>query len=113
MPPPRVSPPMPVVEMIPPGAASPKAWVAASKSPQVAPPSARAVADRGSTRTPCMPDRSSTTPSSQVPYPGTLCPPPRTARSRSPSLAKSTAARTSPAFVACTTTRGLRSIIAL
>ena len=37
-------------------------------------------------------DRSITTPSSHVPKPGTLCPPPRTARSSRLSRAKSTAA---------------------
>ena len=43
MPPPRVMPPTPVVEMMPLGVARPKAWVAWSTSPQVAPPSTRAV----------------------------------------------------------------------
>ena len=72
---------MPVVEMMPPVVASPKACVAWLKSPQVAPPSARAVRFAASTRTPRMPPRSMTTPSSQVPKPGTLWLPPRTARS--------------------------------
>ena len=98
MPPPSVSPPTPVVEMMPPVVARPNGYVASLKSPQVAPPSARAVCVAGSTRTPRMPDRSITTPSSQVPKPGTLWPPPRTARSRPFSRAKSTAAITSPAF---------------
>ena len=44
---------------------------------------------------------------------GMLCPPPRTARSRPFSRAKSTAAMTSPASLQRTTTRGRRSIIAL
>ena len=47
MPPPRVSPPTPVVEMMPPVVASPNACVAWLKSPQVAPPSARAVMRAG------------------------------------------------------------------
>ncbi len=72
IPPPSVSPATPVVEMMPPVVARPNGWVAALKSPQVAPPSARAVEDDGSTRTARMPDRSITTPSSHVPNPGTL-----------------------------------------
>src|SRR5438874_7831876 len=79
MPPPNVSPPTPVVEMKPLGVASPKACVAWSTSPQVQPPSTRAVRATGSTRIPFMPDRSITRPSSQAPRPGPLCPPPRTA----------------------------------
>ena len=43
MPPPRVRPPTPVVEMIPPVVASPNGYVAAFRSPQVAPPETRAV----------------------------------------------------------------------
>lgn len=72
MPPPSVSPPTPVVEMMPPVVARPNAWVAWLKSPHVAPPSARAVWSRKSTRTPRIEDRSITTPPSQVPKPGTL-----------------------------------------
>ena len=79
MPPPSVSPPTPVVEMMPPVVARPNGYVAALKSPHVAPPSARAVLVAGSTRTPRIPDRSITTPPSHVPNPGTLWPPPRTA----------------------------------
>ena len=82
MPPPSVSPPTPVVETIPPVVASPCAAVASLKPPQVAPPPARAVRAAGSTSTPCMRDRSATIAPSPVPKPGTLCPPPRTARSR-------------------------------
>src|SRR5215208_6632460 len=41
--------------MMPVGTASPKAWVAWSTSPQVAPPSARTVRASGSTRTPPHP----------------------------------------------------------
>ena len=79
MPPPRVSPPTPVVEMMPPVVASPNGYVAEFRSPHVAPPETRAVWVRGSTRTPRMADRSMTTPPSHVPKPGTLWPPPRTA----------------------------------
>ena len=43
MPPPRVSPPTPVVEMKPLGTARPKGWVAWSTSPQRHPPSTRTV----------------------------------------------------------------------
>ena len=99
--------------MIPPVVASPNAWVAALKSLSVAPPSARAVLAAGSTRTPRMPLRSITTPPSHVPNPGTLWPPPRTARSTPLSRAWSTAAITSPAFAARTIAAGRLSIIAL
>ena len=54
-----------------------------------------------------------TTPSSFVPNPGTLWPPPRTARSSPLSRAKLTAAITSPAFSARTTTAGRWSIMPL
>ena len=47
MPPPRVSPPTPVLEMIPAGTARPNAWVAWSTSPSRAPPSTRAVCATG------------------------------------------------------------------
>ncbi len=43
MPPPRVSPPTPVVEMMPLGVARPNPWVAWSTSPHVQPPSTRTV----------------------------------------------------------------------
>ena len=46
MPPPRVKPPTPVVEMIPDGTASPNACVAWSTSPQVQPPPTRTVLRR-------------------------------------------------------------------
>ena len=81
-PPPRVRPPTPVVEMMPLGVASPNAWVAWSTSPQVQPPSTRTVRAAGSTRMPFIRDRSMTRPSSQVPRPAPLCPPPRTASVR-------------------------------
>ena len=51
MPPPSVSPPTPVVEMMPPVVARPWAWVASLNAPQVAPPCARAVRRAGSTST--------------------------------------------------------------
>ena len=69
---------MPVVETCPPGEASPNAPVSWSKVPQLTPPSARAVIRTGSTRTLRIGDRSSTSPSSHVEWPGTLWPPPRT-----------------------------------
>ncbi len=81
MPPPSVSPPTPVVEMMPPVVARPCGWVASLKAPHVAPPCARAVLRAGSTSTCCMPLRSITTASSPVPKPGTLCEPPRIATS--------------------------------
>ena len=82
MPPPRVRPATPVVETTPPVVASPYACVAWLKSPHVAPPPARAVFLAGSTNTLFRSERSRATPSSQVPNPGTLWPPPRTAKSR-------------------------------
>ena len=102
MPPPRVRPPTPVVEMMPPVVASPNGYAAAFRSPQVAPPETRAVWVSGSTRTPRMADRSMTTPSSQVPKPGTLWPPPRTATVIALSAAKRTAVITSPALTGWT-----------
>ena len=113
MPPPSVSPPMPVVEMMPPGTASPKAWVAWSTSPQVHPPSARTVRFFGSTRTPFMRDRSMTSPSSHTPKPGALWLPPRTASVSSFSRAKFTALMTSLTLAHRTMKRGRRSIIAV
>jgi hypothetical protein len=106
-------PPTPVVEMIPPVVAPPNGYVAWKTSPQVAPPSARTVRARGATRTPLIRERSTTTPPSFVPKPGTLCEPPRTERSSPLSRAKPTAAITSAALVGRATTRGRRSIIAL
>ena len=88
MPPPSVRPATPVVEMMPPVVARLCSWVAALKSPQVAPPCARAVRFPGSTLTARIPDRSATTPSSTVPKPGTLWLPPRMARGSSCSLAR-------------------------
>lgn len=78
MPPPRVRPATPVVEINPPVLARPCAAVDASKSAQVAPGSTLAVRAVASTVTPRMRDRSMTTPSSQTQNPATLCPPART-----------------------------------
>ena len=113
MPPPRVSPPTPVVEMMPPVVASPNGYAAAFRSPQVAPPETRAVRASGSTRTPRMADRSMTTPPSHVPKPGTLWPPPRTATVIALSAAKRTAVITSPALTGWTMTAGRLSIMPL
>ena len=113
MPPPSVSPPTPVVEMMPPVVARPNGYPAAFRSPQVAPPSTRAVRVSGSTRTPRMVERSTTSASSAVPKPGTLCDPPRTATVRSFSAANRTAAITSPVLAGRTITAGRRSIMAL
>ena len=96
-PPPRVRPPTPVVEMIPLGVASPYAFVAWSTSPQVQPPPTRAVRASGSTSMSRISERSITSPSSQVPSPAPLWPPPRTASGRSWSRAKPMAAATSSA----------------
>ena len=113
MPPPRVSPPIPVVEMIPPVVASPEAAVASLNRPHVVPPPATAVRAPGSTSTACMDDRSTTTASSAVPKPGTLCPPPRTATAWPFSAAYRTAATTSSVPAQRTTRCGRASIMAL
>ena len=68
-PPPRVSPPTPVVEMIPAGTASPNWWVAASSLPGVQPPPARTVRAAGSTSTASRRARSTTMSPSQTPAP--------------------------------------------
>jgi hypothetical protein len=109
MPPPRVSPPIPVWLTIPPVTASPAAWVARSRSRYRQPPWARAVPAAGSTRTPVMADRSITRPSSQTAWPATAWPPPRTETGRSRSRAKRTASRTSATSRQRTTARGRRS----
>ena len=96
-PPPRVSPPTPVVEMIPLGVARPCSLVARSTSPHVQPPPTRTVRACGSTSMSFSSERSMTTPSSHVPRPAPLWPPPRTARSRPCSRAKPTAFATSSA----------------
>ena len=87
-PPPSVRPPTPVVEMIPLGVARPCSFVARSTSPQVQPPPTRTVRAPGSTSMSFSSERSITTPSSHVPSPAPLWPPPRTASSRSWSRAK-------------------------
>ena len=112
-PPPSPRPPRPVVEMMPPGAARPKAWVAWSTSPRRAPPPATAVRASGSTRTPRMPERSMTRPSSTLPRPPPLWPPPRIAMSRPCSRPNATAAITSATSLHRTMTAGCLSIMAL
>ena len=98
---------------MPPGVASPKAWVAWLKSAQVAPASDRAVLAAGSTRTPGVLAKSMTKASSQVPKPGALWPPPRTASSIELSRAKLTQAMTSATWDTRTTAAGLLSIMPL
>ena len=61
MPPPSVSPPTPVVEMMPDGVARPCSPVAASTSAHVQPPPTRTVSVAASTTTSFMPLRSMTT----------------------------------------------------
>ncbi len=112
-PPPRVRPPTPVVEMMPLGVARPKAWVAWSTSPQVAPPSTRTVRYSGSTRMPFIRERSMTRPSSHTLRPAPLCPPPRMATSRSFSRPKLTAEITSATSAQRAIRAGRLSIMAL
>ena len=113
MPPPRVRPPTPVLETMPPVVASPWAMVASFIMAQVAPPPALAVRFAGSTSMRVRPDRSTTIASSAVPKPGTLCPPPRTATSRPVATACDTAACTSSALAQPTMASGLASIMKL
>ena len=82
MPPLRVRPATPVVEMMPKGTAWPKACVAWSTSPVMQPAPTLAVRPLGSTRTPLIAERSMTSPSSTLASPGPLCPPPRIAIGR-------------------------------
>src|SRR6185436_3557490 len=110
---PSVRPAIPVVVIRPPVVASPKTWVSRSNSPHVTPPAAHAVRAAGSTNTPFIGVRSITTPSSQVEYPGTLWPPPRTATSRPLSRASATAAITSATPVQRAITAGRRSYMPL
>ena len=112
-PPPSPSPPRPVVEMMPPGTARPNVCVAWSTSPSRLPPPATAVRFAGFTHTPRIPDRSITRPSSTLPSPPPLWPPPRIAMSRFCSRPKFTAAITSAASVHRAITAGRLSIIAL
>ncbi len=88
MPPPSVSPPTPVVEMIPHGVARPARGSPRSTSPQVRRRRRARCARPASTSMPRSATRSMTTPSSQMPRPPPLCPPPRTASSRSCRRAK-------------------------
>ena len=91
IPPPKVSPATPVEPTTPPGVTRPNAWVAVSKSSQVAPPSARAIRASASTSTLRISERSITSPPSQTQWPAGLCPPPRTATSSPCARAKSNA----------------------
>src|SRR5881396_3824200 len=110
-PPPSVSPAIPVSETIPPVVARPCAWVARSRSRQVAPPSAVAIRRPGSTCTPFIEDRSTTRPPSQIAVPETPCPPPRTDSGTPWSRAKVTARTTSCVPRQRTIIKGFRSII--
>jgi hypothetical protein len=65
----------------------------------------------GSTSTARIGDRSTTTPPSQVAWPATLCPPPRTASGKPSSRAKAMASATSRWFAQRATTAGRRSIM--
>ena len=112
-PPPSVRPPTPVVEMIPLGVASPCSPVARSTSPQVQPPPTRTVRAAGSTRMSLNAERSTTRPSSTVPSPAPLWPPPRIASRRSCSRAKRIAPATPAASSGRAISAGRRSIIAL
>src|SRR5262249_27408523 len=113
IPPPSVRPAAPVLPTVPLGVAIPKACVAWSTSAQTQPPSTRTVHAEGSTRIPFIRDRSITRPSSQIPSPPPLCPPPRIAVSRPLSRPKFTAAMTSATSTQRAIKRGRLSIIAL
>ena len=94
-PPPSARPPIPVLDTIPYGTASPKTCVSLSMSPRVAPPCTRTVRVLSSTKTDLIRERSITKPSSQSARPPTLCPPPRIAVTRLFARPKWTAAITS------------------
>jgi hypothetical protein len=111
-PPPRISP-TPVVEITPNGIASPYACVAWSMSPIVTPPPTRAVFVAGSTCTQRISERSITSPSSTLPRPAPLWPPPRTAMSSPLARPYASAARTSAVSRVRTMSAGRLSIIAL
>ncbi len=113
MPPPRVSPPTPVVDRNPDGVARPNPPVAWSTSPQTQPPSARTVLSAGSTVTPRIVDRSMTSASSHTPRPAALCPPPRTETVWPLPPANLTAVMTSATSAQRAIAAGLRSIIPL
>ncbi len=72
MPPPKVSPATPVEPTTPPGVTRPNAWVALSKSSQVAPPWERATRASPSTSTRRIIDRSMTSPPSRTQCPAGL-----------------------------------------
>ena len=110
IPPPSVSPAMPVWVTMPEGTARPKTWVSRSSSPRSTPAWARAVPASGSTRMPFMGERSMTTPPSQEDRPGKLWPPPRTAVSRPERRPNATAAMTSATPVHWATRAGERSM---
>ena len=108
MPPPRVKPDTPVVEIRPPVAASPKACVSASRSCHSSPGWATTRRVAGSTRAPFIIDRSMTMPS-VVEKPGIECEPPRTAISRPSLRASSMALMTSAVPAQRTTSAGWTS----
>src|SRR5215208_3778604 len=113
MPPPSVSPATPVEPTMPPGVTKPNAWVAESKSSQVAPPWALALRPSSFTSTRRMSDRSITSPPSHTQCPAGLCPPPRTATSIECARAKSKAVATSAGPRHRAIHAGLRSTRAL
>src|SRR6266436_685402 len=87
-----------------------RAW---STSPCVQPGPARTEQAVGLTRAPFIIDMSIISPSSTLPRPGPLCPPPRIATLRSFCLAKLTAVTTSATSVHRAIITGLLSIIPL
>ncbi len=93
IPPPRVRPPTPVVEMMPPVVASPWAQVASFTRPQVAPPPTWATRVWLSIVISLIGERSIIKPPSTTLRPAMLCPPPRTDTS-SPARAASSSAST-------------------
>ena len=110
-PPPSVRPAIPVVELMPVGTARARAWVAASRSPNVAPGSTRAVRASGSTCTAFILLNEITRPPSHIAFPAMLWPAPKMA-SRSPcSAANLTAEETSSSVRQSTMRPGCRSII--
>ena len=101
MPPPRLRPPTPVVEMMPAGTACPYSCVALSTSRQSAPPPTLTVCGFASTCTCFMRAMSMTRPSSQMPRPPALWPPPRMATGMprsTPACTQATTSATSRAF---------------
>ena len=110
MPPPSVSPAIPVWVTMPPTVARPCACVAASSSPHSTPAPARAVRAVASTAISFIGDRSTTSPPSQTDIPAMLWPPPRTATGSERSRAICTAAATSAALRQRAMIAGWRSI---